>query len=163
MTTLLAIVFAGAVAAAAPPASPAPPEGSAATHRQAALELMEAMKIERNLNQTVDLVINAQVQAAPQLAPFEDLMRGFLGKYLSYESVRDDYAQLYEERFTEPELRQLTAFYRSDAGQKLIATLPDIMKKGMELGQAKLADHIDELKELLTKRAEELKAKQQLP
>jgi hypothetical protein len=38
--------------------------------------------------------------------------------------------------FTAEELGQLTAFYRSDIGQKLIAVQPQLMQDGLRLGQA---------------------------
>jgi uncharacterized protein len=136
-------------------------EPSVSSHQQAAVELMEVMHVDRTVQNGLDIMIKAQLQANPQLAPYEDLLRGFLSKYLAWEVLRQDYAQLYVDAYTEPELKELTAFYRSAIGQKVIVSLPEIMRKGAALGQSKVTDHLDELKELVAKRAQELESQKQ--
>lgn len=45
-------------------------------------------------------------------------------------------AEIYMESFTEAEIDQILAFYETPVGKKMVATLPEITQKGMELGQA---------------------------
>lgn len=42
---------------------------------------------------------------------------------------------VYAETFTEDELREIAAFYRSDAGRRLVEAMPEIMRRTMTLGQ----------------------------
>jgi hypothetical protein len=45
-------------------------------------------------------------------------------------------ARIYEEHFTEDELRGLTAFYDTDVGKKYISIVPSIMKESLPIGAA---------------------------
>ena len=42
---------------------------------------------------------------------------------------------IYDKYYTEKDLDQLIVFYKSPLGQKLIATMPGVMKDSMEAGQ----------------------------
>ncbi|HYK79072.1 MAG TPA: DUF2059 domain-containing protein [Micropepsaceae bacterium] len=45
-------------------------------------------------------------------------------------------ARIYEEHFTEDELRRLTAFYDTDVGKKYISIVPSIIKESLPIGAA---------------------------
>ncbi len=47
----------------------------------------------------------------------------------------DEIAEIYARNFTVDELRQVTAFYRSQAGQKFLANMPVIAQQSMAAGQ----------------------------
>lgn len=53
-------------------------------------------------------------------------MNGFLLKIIP----------IYDKHYTEADLDGLIAFYQSDVGKKVTATLPAIMQESMEMGQA---------------------------
>jgi hypothetical protein len=133
------------------------------SHVRAADELLQVMHVERSVNDAIDILLKAQIQANPQLAQFDDILRAYLAKYMAWDGLRGDYAKLYEETFTEDEMKQLIAFYRTSLGQKMIDSLPQIMKKGAELGQAKVGAHIEELKAQVSARVEELQKQSQTP
>ena len=42
---------------------------------------------------------------------------------------------LYEQRFSQKEIRDVIAFYRTPTGQKMLAELPGLMSDGMRIGQ----------------------------
>lgn len=138
-------------------------EAPAPSHVKAAVELLEATHVELAVNNGVDIMLKAQLQANPQLAPFEDIFRSFLTKYVSWEALREDYTRLYVDTFSESEIHQLLTFYHTPLGQKVISAMPDLMQKGAALGQSKVAAHLDELKELVAKRAQEMENKKQAP
>jgi len=46
--------------------------------------------------------------------------------------VRDGIAELYASEFTEPELKELVAFYKSPLGQKLIDTEPKVVAQSIQ-------------------------------
>ncbi len=55
------------------------------------------------------------------------------------DSTSELYAQMadiYMESFTEAEIDKILEFYHTPVGEKMVASLPEITKKGMELGQA---------------------------
>ncbi len=45
-------------------------------------------------------------------------------------------ATVYTESFTEQELDKILAFYDTPVGKKMVAITPELIKKGMEIGQA---------------------------
>jgi hypothetical protein len=42
---------------------------------------------------------------------------------------------IYDKYFTEEEIRQLITFYKTPTGQKIISTMPSVMKEAMTAGQ----------------------------
>lgn len=45
-------------------------------------------------------------------------------------------AEIYMKNFTEEDIDKILEFYHTPVGEKMVATLPEITKEGMELGQA---------------------------
>ena len=57
-----------------------------------------------------------------------------------------------EAGFTEEELREMAAFYRSTTGQKLARATPQLTRLGAELGERTLRAHAAELDEMIARR-----------
>lgn len=119
------------------------------SHRQAAEELLVAMGMERTLEDSINSTLSMQLQQMPQLAQYEDVMRAFLYKYMSWEYLKEHIVQLYAEEFTEAELREITAFYRTETGKKLIELTPALMNKAMAIGQRAVEEHLPELQQMV--------------
>jgi hypothetical protein len=145
--TLLALTFLLAAGAQA--------QQPSASHAQAVEELFQAMNMSNILDQSIDVMLKAQIEANPQLKQLEGVMREFMTKYLSWESVKPGMLQLYAEAFTEPELRELSAFYRTPLGQKTVTKMPELFQKGAALGQKAVQDHLPELQEAIAKKMKE--------
>lgn len=126
-----------------------------ASHIEAVKELFRVMDLPKVTNQAIDLMLKAQTDANPQLKQLEDVMRSFLNKYLSWESLEPQMVQMYGEAFTEPELRELIVFYRTPLGQKTVTRMPELMQKGATLGQKAVQDHLPELQEAIAKKMQE--------
>ena len=103
------------------------------------------MDMEKMLSQSVDQMLQMQVQQNPALAPFQAEMKAFLGKYMSWASMKDDMVKLYAAEFTEPELKELVTFYQTPVGKKSIQKMPVLMSKGAEIGQKRVQEHLPEL------------------
>jgi hypothetical protein len=59
----------------------------------------------------------------------------FLDKFAAYrQPMLDDFAALYAERFTAEELKSIADFYRSGAGARFIAVMPELMQAGSQIG-----------------------------
>ena len=126
----------------------------ASSHRAAAVELLEVTHIDKITNDAIDVMLKAQLQANPDIRPYEDLMRAFLAKYMAWDALRDKYVDIYIDTYSEDELRAITDFYRTPLGQKLLASLPQVMQRGADLGREAIASHLDELKAQVKARAE---------
>jgi hypothetical protein len=66
---------------------------------------------------------------------------------------------LYAEAFSDSEMDELLAFYRSPLGQKALARMPELMRRGAEVGSRIAKQHTPELEEMIAKRKKELEDK----
>jgi hypothetical protein len=60
----------------------------------------------------------------------------------------------YADTFTEDELRAIAAFYRSDAGRRLVEATPELMRRTMTLGQDIMQNVQSRMQESMTRHAE---------
>jgi len=123
-------------------------------------ELFQVMDLAKTTNEAVEVMYQAQVQANPALKQFEDVTRPFMAKYLSWTYLEPQMIQVYAEAYTEPELRELIAFYRTPIGKKTVVMMPKLMQKGAALGQKAVQDHLPELQAAIEKKMKESGSKQ---
>ncbi len=126
------------------------------SHKAAAEKLLEVTDAEKNLQRSIDLSLEQQLRANPQLAPAKEAMKKFFNKHLSYAALKDDLVKMYTEEFTEEELKKVVEFYSTPAGKKMAAKQPTLMQKGGELGMKRVQDNADELRKMIE---EELRKK----
>ena len=134
-------------------------EGNApqrSSHEQATLELFEALKMESTFEATLEASLQQVVQQNPQLVEYMDVMREFFRKYMSWGSLEDEMAQVYMKAFTEKEMRQLIAFYRTPIGKKAAQTVPQLAADGMAIGQRRVQANMGELQQMIQARQQEL-------
>lgn len=136
---------------------PSPPlvDGPEARHHEG-VELLRVLNMERQMGQIMDRLLVVQLQSTPELRPFEDVLRAFLAKYMSWKSLEADFLALYVETFTAQELRDIADFYRTPTGQKALTTLPELSERGAQIGQQRVQEHSDELQSMIMERMHEL-------
>ncbi|HET6762371.1 MAG TPA: DUF2059 domain-containing protein [Longimicrobiaceae bacterium] len=115
----------------------------------AARELVDAMNVQRVLDTSINSMMKMQLEQNPALQQFEPTMRQFFNKYLSWPALRDGYAQMYADRFTADELRQISVFYHSPVGQKVAITTPELMQAGADMGREMVQAHLPELQQAI--------------
>jgi uncharacterized protein len=136
----------------------APPTARAQSPAQlaAARELMEVLQIGPTMAAGSTAMIELQVQQNPLLAPYRKVMLDWAAKYLTPEAAVPEIAAVYARNFSEGELRELTAFYRTPTGQKFVSQQPELTRQGAAVGQRLAAAHQAELEEMIRARAAEL-------
>jgi hypothetical protein len=122
-------------------------DGPDADRVTAATQLLQTMNMEKMLGDATTSMLDLQIKQNPQLQPFRQVMLDFLVKYMGWNACKEDLAKLYAEEFTVEELNQMAAFYKTPVGQKLASKQSELMAKGAELGQKRVADHSDELRQ----------------
>jgi uncharacterized protein len=127
--------------------APATGRADATTHRQAAVELLDLMDQKRTLDAGMNTMLDVQVQSNPSLAELRPVMRTFLQKYMSWDAIKDEFARIYVEAFSEPELRELIAFYKTPIGRKSVKLLPKLMEQGAQIGAKSVQAHMPELQQ----------------
>lgn len=124
------------------------------THRAAAEQFAALVQADRALSSACETMLDAQVQANPDLKPHREALLGFLRQNMSWENLKEDILGLYMETFTETELQELIAFYSTPTGQKSVEAMPDIMRRGSEIGIQRIQAHLPELEALLKAKPE---------
>ena len=130
-----------------------PVRADEASHRQATETLLGAMQMETLLTQSIDQMLQVQVQQNPAIAPFQTEMKAFFGKYMSWAVLKDDMTKIYMAEFTEPEMKELIAFYQTPVGKKTVQRMPALMAKGAEMGQRRVQEHLPELQAAIAAKA----------
>jgi len=111
----------------------------------AAEELLQMMHMKELMEQSTETMIGAMLSRLPQEAQQRDTLMAFFNKYVGWDALKKDFTQIYKEAFTEKELRDLIAFYKTPSGQKAIRTMPSLMQKGALIGQERVQAHLPEL------------------
>ena len=147
-------LFATACGSAPPPATPATPATTTATQQyesafEAASALMELMRMEAVFAQSVELMLDAQLQQNPQLARLKPTMMEFMNKHMSWNTLADEITQLYVDAYEHSELEELIAFYKTPLGTKSIALIPELMKQGAAIGVRRVQEHMPQLQQML--------------
>ena len=129
--------------------SPVVALGDEQSHRKAAEHLLLVLEVDKSLPKVVEQVVETQVQHNPQLAPQRDVLQRFLTTYVNWESVKEETITAYTHEFTEPELQQLTAFYKTPLGKKANEKMPKLAFIAGQLGLKQAQTHQAELQQML--------------
>jgi hypothetical protein len=119
-------------------------------HLKAAEDMLAAMEMPSLMTNSINSVVKAQTANMPtdKQEVFAEVMKTFLNKYLSWDSIKTDMAKIYATEFTEAEIKELSQFYQTPLGKKIVTKSPALMQKGMALGQQRVAAHQTELVEM---------------
>jgi uncharacterized protein len=94
------------------------------------------------------------IRSDPELAPYEHVFRAWYLKMFAEADLEPEMVKLYMETFSEKELQEITAFYKTPVGRKAIAAMPELMRRGAELGMKRAHEHEGELQAMLDKAQE---------
>jgi hypothetical protein len=86
-------------------------------HDQAVLELLKVVGIERTMTASANAVVQGLIQVNPPLAPFRDIIAKWATKHITWEAAAPEITKIYKAAFTEIELRDVIAFYKTPTGQ----------------------------------------------
>lgn len=106
----------------------------------AAKDLMTAMGADAQFKVAVETMTKGMADMVRQRhsdkgGVVDEVMGALRDKFLARASeVRDLVAPLWAEKFSAAELKELTAFFGSPIGRKMIEAQPGIMQKSMQLG-----------------------------
>jgi uncharacterized protein len=135
--------------------SAAPAAGQAAladSHRAAALELVEALRMRETYQAGIDITLEGMIQGNPAMGQYLGLMREFMDEFLPWDRLREEYVRLYAAAFTEAELREMGSFYRTPVGVKLVRLTPALMQQASETANLMLMGHLPELERRIRER-----------
>lgn len=123
---------------------------------EAAERLLESMNMELTLSQSIEQMLNMQLQQNPAMGPYKEIMSMFLKKHMSYDILKPDMMRLYAEAFTAKELDEITAFYKTEVGKKTIEKMPSLMAAGGQIGAQRVQANMPELQAMIQAESERL-------
>lgn len=123
-------------------------------HEKAARELVRLVGADRLAREGVESMLGS-IPDAPETADYKEVVRAWYQKAFTDSDLESETARLYMDRFSEKELREIAAFYKTPTGRKAIEALPELMRESATFGMRKAQDHAVELQEMLDKAKEE--------
>jgi hypothetical protein len=111
------------------------------------------------MQQGGEAALREKIRRNPDLAPYEDLCKEWLRSLNNTGELESEMVKLYADTFSEEEIAALLTFYRSPAGQKVLAQLPMLTRRAGEIGSRIAKEHASELEEMIEKRKKELEQK----
>ena len=124
-----------------------------ATRRKAAESLLQLMDMQSVLTESVNQMLEIQIKQNPAIAPYQQEMKDFFAKYMSWQSLKDDIVGIYAAEFTEADLTELNRFYQTPLGRKSLQKTPQLLAKSAELGQKRVQEHLPELQQAIAAKA----------
>lgn len=115
------------------------------SHRQEVETLFRLTQMEQKIDESVLSVAQLQLRQDPALADRQDALMAFLEKYIGWNAIREELAQMYMKTFTEEELKAMNAFYITPTGQKVITIVPQLVQQRNMLAMQRLQANIGEL------------------
>jgi hypothetical protein len=126
-------------------------------------ELLKLTKVERTLlqvrQQTLDQTKSAMFQQmfpvkltpdqTVQLDSLADKVGALMAKALNWSDLEPEYTKIYAEQFTEQQIDDLLAFYRSPTGLAIVDKMPVLLQESSALVQKRVASVNPELQSLL--------------
>lgn len=146
----LVLAAALALCAAVPAAAQQEPS---AGEMQAVREMLDAMRVREMLPRTMETMLSGALgEEMPE--EFLDIMREFFAEHLRYEDLEAGFARAYTDLFTEEEMRALTAFYRTPAGQRFVELTPELSGRIQQMTVEVMEDSLPELERMIQERLE---------
>lgn len=121
------------------------------SHLQAAETYLIATGINTKFGTITDNIINTFSNQIPEneRQAFVDVMKKFMSKYYTWDTLKGKMDELYAAEFTKDELDQLTVFVKTPLGKKFTDKAATLLQKGMLLGQQVVQDHQAELEQMM--------------
>lgn len=116
---------------------------------QEAQKLLDEMNLEKVYKAAVNSSTSRLIKANSKFKKVEGKIRAFYEKYIGWDSMKQDLIRLYTKYYTAQELRDITAFYKTKTGKKVLATMSKLTHEGQMITRRKLQPHIAELKKIL--------------
>lgn len=119
------------------------------SHKTQVETLFRLTQMEKKIQESVDSVVQLQIRQNPQLHKHEKTIHQFFTKHIGWDSLKDELADMYMQKFTEKELTDINAFYITPVGQKVITVLPELVQERNQLAMMRLQKNIGELQQII--------------
>lgn len=121
------------------------------SHLKATEDMLTSMNMPDLFAKSLSNTIKTQSTLLPldKQKAFSEIMTTFFNKYLTWNLLKTDFAKIYASEFSESEIKELTIFYSTPLGKKVLEKSPALLQKGMQLGQQTAMAHQAELQDMM--------------
>ncbi len=138
-----------------------------ASHSKAAEDFLLLMKVPEQLDEFYTQMMAMEEEQLQSMAPADkaeevnktakDAMES-IKTSLSWDKIKNDYIETYTSAFSEAELNELVAFYKSEIGQKYISKIPEVTEKLMTMSERRIQDLLPQIQEKINQAAKDAPA-----
>src|SRR5579864_1634581 len=90
----------------------------------------------------------ATAEQAAQARQIQSKILDLVKARISWEKMRPQYVKLYSETFSDEEISGMLGFYQSPAGRAMLAKMPTLTTKIMQIAQAQMTDLMPEIQRI---------------
>lgn len=123
------------------------------SHQQQVETLFKLTQMQKKVDQSIDTVMQLQLNQNPQLTKHQGEMRAFFEKHIGWAALKSDITEMYLRTFSEEELKAINAFYITPEGQKVINVVPTLVQQRNQLAMTRLQQHLPELQQIINQPA----------
>jgi hypothetical protein len=131
------------------------------SHRDAAIEYLKAQHAIESTQKGALFMFELKIQRNPDLSSFRDIISKWVQKHYTWENLSPAMIKVAMDVFTEAELREMTAFYLTSTGQKLLEKNSELMRKSGEITTIVFEKYKSDLDKMFEERIKELASTKQ--
>ncbi len=124
------------------------------SNRDLAEELLDAMRFEDVIMKTVRQIVQIQLiqleaAGAANAQTDKDELKAkidsIVDRELVWQNIKDDYIEIYSQKFTDKELKGLISFHKSTLGQKYLDSMPELMIESLRVSEKRVSGIIEKV------------------
>ena len=108
-------------------------------------ELLVSMGMEDAVNSAVTQMLYDLFVSTPEFDMHQDIILAYAEERVSWDVLKGDLVKIYASEFTDAEIAELTRFYTSKVGKKLIKVTPDMTARVSNLVKKRYESDLDVL------------------
>lgn len=101
--------------------------------------------------------LGATADEKPILDKFSKDVLQIMREEMSWDKMKGDFVTVYDKVYTEEDITAINKFYKSPAGRKMLAKMPELMQASMAIPQKYLQNILPRLQKLSQEMAKEIK------
>lgn len=131
------------------------------SHKDAAIEYLKAQHAIESTQTGALFMFELKIQRNPDLSSFRDIITKWVKKHYTWENLSPAMIKVAMDTFTEIELREMTAFYKTPTGKKLLKKNPELMRESGKITTIVFEKYKADLDKMFEERIKELASKRQ--
>lgn len=127
-------------------AAPGVAQSQISASKEAAIrELLQASATRENF--ILGMELGMEMGGAELTPELRRVLREFMDDHFRYEDLEPEFIRIYGELFTEEDVRAMTAFYRTPAGQRMVQATPRLTAEVQKVTAARMQELMPDLME----------------